>query len=100
MFNHNVNSIVMNYAKIYLKLIAKRRQNPLSKNCNNKIHFHHIIPVSCGGTNTPRDQDNNRYGSNLIALTPKEHFLAHLLIWKLAENSKNNKIKLNAKMSI
>jgi hypothetical protein len=34
---------------------------------------HHIIPKSMGGT------DNK---SNLIALTPRQHFVAHWMLWK------------------
>lgn len=35
--------------------------------------IHHIVPRAKGGTNDP---------SNLIALTPREHFLAHWMLWR------------------
>ena len=35
---------------------------------------HHIIPKSCGGNNSKE---------NLVALTPKEHFICHLLLTKM-----------------
>ena len=37
------------------------------------IEIHHIIPKSMGGTND---------SSNLIALTPRQHYLAHWMLWK------------------
>jgi hypothetical protein len=35
---------------------------------------HHIVPKSLGGTN-----DSN----NLIALTPRQHYIAHWMLWKI-----------------
>ena len=35
---------------------------------------HHIIPKSCGGSNSKE---------NLVKLTPKEHFICHLLLTKM-----------------
>jgi len=44
-------------------------------NRNNEIlEKHHILPRSLGGTNNP---------TNLVLLTPREHFIAHLLLTKL-----------------
>lgn len=37
---------------------------------------HHIIPKSCGGSNSKE---------NLVKLTPKEHFICHLLLTKMVE---------------
>lgn len=37
------------------------------------IEMHHIVPKSLGGTN---DKDN------LIALTPRQHYIAHWMLWK------------------
>ena len=83
----------MNYVKIYRQLILKRRQNPIYKNSKQPglIHYHHIFPVSCGGTPDKKDQVN-RPGSNLIGLTRKEHFVAHHLLKKICEHSKNKNI--------
>ena len=63
----------MNYQKIYNDLIQKRKNHILNK----KIQYcerHHILPHSCGGS----DDD-----SNMINLTAKEHFIAHLLLIKI-----------------
>jgi len=38
---------------------------------------HHIVPRSLGGNNTH---------SNLIRLTPREHFIAHWLLWRIHQN--------------
>lgn len=63
----------MNYQKIYNQLINKRKINILDK----KICYcekHHIIPRALGGSN---------FSENLVNLTAKEHFIAHLLLAKI-----------------
>lgn len=64
----------MNYEKIYNKLIltAKNRINSSSM----YLEEHHIIPKSLGG------QDNR---NNLVSLTAREHYIAHMLLLKVAE---------------
>lgn len=59
------------YSKWYAKLIekAKNRSKP-----EGYTECHHIIPRSFGGNNTPE---------NLVDLTAKEHFVAHLLLWAM-----------------
>ena len=71
----------MNYEKIYNDLIQKRKDHQLiklKKDDPNYIYCerHHIVPVSCHGTN-----DN----LNTINLLPKEHYIAHLLLLKIYE---------------
>lgn len=62
----------MDYKKIYDNLILNRKNNTLKEN----IYYekHHIIPKCLGGSN-----DEN----NLVLLTYREHFLAHLLLSKI-----------------
>lgn len=85
----------MNYEKIYNDLIKKRRDNPLIKGKDGYTENHHIILESLGGTKDP---------SNMIRLTAREHFIAHLLlvkfnrcrqtiraIWFMQTGSKKNK---------
>lgn len=58
------------YARWYLSLIDKA----LLRNTNNDYtETHHIIPKSLGGTNKK---------DNLVKLTAKEHYIAHLLLMK------------------
>ena len=62
----------MNYYKIYKQLINKRISNPIDPTIV-KCQKHHIKPKSCGG-------DDEAY--NLIYLTMREHYIAHLLLTK------------------
>ena len=62
----------MNYKRIYNELITNRQNNPLPKETYTEKH--HIIPKSHGGSN---DKDN------LVALSAREHFIAHWLLWRI-----------------
>lgn len=62
----------MNYQKIYDDLIRSRSIRVLEKGV--QYEQHHIIPKCLGGSND---------SSNLILLTPREHFLAHWLLWRI-----------------
>lgn len=66
----------MNYLAVYWKLIlrAQRREYP-----EGDYEIHHIIPRSYGGSNKK---------DNKVALTPKEHHVAHLLLVKMGWCSK------------
>ncbi len=58
------------YKQLYKKFIDSRRD--LIR--DGYIERHHIKPRGLGGNNDP---------SNLIDLTPREHFFAHLLLYKI-----------------
>ena len=59
----------MNYKNIYNQLIEKRRyETPAGY-----TELHHIVPRSLGGDESPE---------NLVFLTAKEHYIAHLLLAK------------------
>ncbi len=62
----------MNYSKIYNRLIesAQTRFGPVAS----YTEVHHIVPRCIGG-------DDN--ASNLVVLTPEEHYVAHLLLMKM-----------------
>lgn len=68
----------MNYEKIYYALIQKRRDIPLTKDKQDPSYvyceWHHIIPRCCNGSNEK---------SNLVLLTAREHYIAHLLLRKM-----------------
>lgn len=69
-------SIIKNkYGNIYHSLITKAQ----SQNRNKKLGYfesHHIIPRSLGGTNKK---------FNLVLLTAREHYIAHLLLVRCVE---------------
>ncbi len=67
--SQNINSI-MNYYKIYNDLIEYRKTNIPS----GYIERHHIIPKSIGGSHDPE---------NMVKLTGREHWIAHLLLHKI-----------------
>lgn len=62
----------MNYTAIYHQLMQKRIDTPLSKDLYGEKH--HIRPKSLGGCNSK---------SNIVRLTAREHFIAHLLLVKM-----------------
>lgn len=67
----------MNYERIYNELISSRRDNIPE----GYIERHHIIPKCLGGSND---------SLNIVALTAREHYIAHKLLWKM--NPENNSL--------
>ena len=65
----------MNYIKIYKSLI----KNAQNRKINKHFEIHHILPKCMGGTN---DEEN------LVKLTCREHFIAHMLLAYIHNNSK------------
>jgi hypothetical protein len=59
------------YTKWYESIITNSQ---LRVNQTGYFEKHHIIPKSLGGSNDP---------SNLVKLTPKEHYICHLLLTKM-----------------
>lgn len=64
----------MDYLKLYNDLVAHRKQNPVKGYTEN----HHIVMRSMGGSDTD---------DNLVSLTGREHWIAHLLLYKIHRNS-------------
>ena len=64
----------MNYQKIYNTLV-RRGQNRILEGYSEK---HHIIPRCLSGTDE---------ATNLVSLTPEEHYLCHLLLVKIHPNN-------------
>lgn len=60
----------MNYRKHYNRLIKRARNRILE----GYVEKHHVIPKCMNGTDD---------FSNIVVLTPEEHFLAHLLLIKM-----------------
>lgn len=65
----------MNYQALYKKLIDYRLRTPAT----GYSERHHILPRSMGGSDDP---------VNLVVLTGREHWVAHLLLYKIYRNSK------------
>lgn len=64
----------MNYKKVYDSLIERAKPRGLDKSkVEGYYEKHHILPRCLGGS----DRE-----SNLILLTGREHFIAHMLLWK------------------
>ena len=59
------------YKSWYNTLMATRK---LRKAPDGYTENHHIIPKSLGGTDT---------AENLVRLSPREHFIAHLLLARI-----------------
>ena len=72
----------MNYSKLYELLVKSRLYRPIKKTVGYELH--HIVPRSLGGSN-----DN----TNLVLFTPREHFIAHLLLFKMSKDQ-NERIKM------
>ena len=66
----------MDYQKIYDNLIKKRIENPPTE----KFERHHIVPRSLGGSD---DKEN------IVKLTLREHYIAHLLLCRIHRGTRN-----------
>ena len=64
--------------RIYDQLIEKRRREPLSR-ADGYVERHHIVPRSEGGSDDE---------TNLVNLTAREHYVAHLLLAKIYDDHK------------
>jgi hypothetical protein len=72
----------MNYKKIYDALMRQAQSRPEP---TQYTETHHIIPRSLGGENDPE---------NLVALTARQHFLAHYCLWKAQEKGTEARRKM------
>ena len=77
----------MNYSKIYNQLIQHRKLNPYNLTQYHEIH--HIIPRSLNGSD---DEDN------LVVLSAREHFIAHLLLEKITKEKYGEYSEQHGKM--
>jgi hypothetical protein len=65
------------YTKTYMSLIDSRKKLNRNKKDGKVYESHHIVPKCMGGSNS---------SSNKVLLTPKEHFICHLLLTKMVES--------------
>lgn len=71
----------MNYKKIYDALVDKAKPRGLDKSQHEGyFEIHHIAPRCMGGSD---DKEN------LVMFTAREHFIAHILLWKIYPSNSN-----------
>lgn len=73
----------MDYKRIYNSLVERAEgRKKLKRENKDYVYYerHHIIPVCMGGTNDK---------TNLVLLTPEEHWVAHLLLVKIYPGNKS-----------
>ena len=75
----------MNCRRIYFNLIRKRKKEIINNEYGQYCEKHHIIPRSLGGL------DNK---NNIVSLTAKEHYIAHLLLSKMFKYNEEKEIKM------
>ena len=71
----------MNYLKHYNSLCSSRKLLKREKTTSTYYESHHITPKCMGGTDNP---------SNRVLLTAREHYIAHLLLYKAYLPLKND----------
>jgi len=67
----------MTYSAVYCALIERRRQHALQDSVYGEVH--HVIPKSEGGDDSKE---------NLVRLSAREHYIAHLLLAKIYDDVK------------
>jgi hypothetical protein len=72
---------IMDYHKIYNQLIERSKNRSL----DGYKEIHHILPKCCGGIDIQ---------TNLVELTAREHFIAHLLLCKIHPDHKGLRLAL------
>lgn len=70
------------YTKVYYQIINRSRDMNRNKK-EDYFERHHIVPKSMGGSN---DKDNR------VLLTPKEHYICHLLLTKMVNGINKQKM--------
>jgi len=70
----------MDYKKIYDQIILRAKSENRVKNFGTYYESHHIIPRCLGGEGKTREWKTH---PNIVLLTAKEHFIAHLLLCEI-----------------
>jgi hypothetical protein len=73
----------MNYKELYHRFLSTRPTRIRTRQRNDGLETHHIIPRSLGGTNQT---------DNLIHLTPKEHWIAHRILYRMTAGKEQSKM--------
>ena len=75
------------YSRWYENIITRATVRGLERNKGITVEKHHIIPKSLGGTNIKQ---------NLVYLLPREHYIAHALLWKMKFSGNANSKMIHA----
>lgn len=78
MINWPVKVARTKYLTWYEHLVAKAKAR---LSLDGYVERHHVIPVCFGGNNK---------SENIITLTAREHYIAHLLLWKMSMDKKSH----------
>lgn len=65
------------YTNTYYSIVNRSLRENRKRSDDRIYEEHHIIPKSCGGLDD---------GSNLVLLTPKEHYICHKLLTKMVRS--------------
>ncbi len=71
------------YTKTYYNIISNAQSQNRIKSKSKYFENHHIIPSSLDGLD---------HSNNLILLTPREHYIVHLLLTKMVEGNAKHKM--------
>ncbi len=67
------------YLNWYEALVSKAKSRDMP---SGYVERHHVVPISLGGSkNDP---------NNIITLTAREHYIAHLLLWRISMDKKSH----------
>lgn len=76
----------MDLKKIHDNIIQKAKSEKRELRKGVYYEVHHILPTCLGGEGKKSEWKTH---PNLVPLTPKEHILIHLLLWRLNMNNKS-----------
>src|SRR5258708_2720117 len=69
----------MHYERIYQQLVGRAQERTITE----YTEKHHIVPRSLGGSNCR---------VNIVKLTAREHYVAHLCLWKMSNGIAKRKM--------
>lgn len=76
------------YTRIYYSICSRARKENRKKTVPGEYEAHHFLPKAI----FPQFKDYNKYKWNKVLLTPKEHYICHLLLTKMFEGTNRSKM--------
>lgn len=82
----------MNYKKIYRKLMIRAKNESRTKTADHYYERHHIVPDFMFKNRKRTGPKGHLDGNpddpqNLVLLTPREHLLAHMMLYRILKNT-------------